>query len=184
MRGALVLVLVAAATLPPATGWSELEAPRLDSRVLQAGHAPDVVQPHMQWNGYVVVSEASNVTDVSYQVCRVGFSCFAPPAPAQPRGSGIWTFDTANYTVAGPEGSKPVDYQAGWRIGVTWILRAENGTTWSVPPVHTCGPADAARCLEDDYLVFQIAQSPTGIPNLSGALAVGLLLFLAGRRRG
>ncbi len=161
----------------PAAGYAESEAPALRPDVLAAGHAPEIVAPHTQWSGTLSFRPGSNVTAASYQICRVGMACFAPPAVAQ-RDGDTFRFHTSNYTVAG----KPVDYQAGWRVGVKWILTegepdgAPGGTRVMAfpsglsPDDPACaGEAQAMECQESHYVAFNVAGDARGTPGAPGA---------------
>ncbi|HUR61390.1 MAG TPA: hypothetical protein VM286_03380 [Candidatus Thermoplasmatota archaeon] len=186
----LLAALLLVSLLPAAAAHEEAEAGLLRSDVLEVRHEPARVEPHTQWQGVLVLRPGHPVVSAQYQVCRVGQSCFAPPAPAQRHGD-TFTFDTSNYTVDG----HPVDYQAGWRIGVQWILTERttqdgNGTQAVVFPQgrDLSGPACAAdplACQETHYLAFDMPAAPkaspgAGIPTL---LATLLLALLAGRAR-
>ncbi len=186
-----VLLTAAAALLPAAAAHAESEAPSLRPDVLAAGHEPANVLPHSQWRGFLRLAPESNVTSASYQVCRVGQACFAPPTPAVHVGS-EWRFDTAGYTVNG----KPVDYQPGWRLGVKWWLTETRGDGSNVAVEFPAGPDasspecqgdGAAGCAEQHYLAFGVVDNRThGLPApgplaVLGVVAVGVAF--AGRRR-
>ena len=188
---AAIVVLVSAI---PAAAHPESAAPSLRSDVLRAGHEPAVVPPHTQWQGFLEFRPGSNVTAAFYQICVVGQACFAPPAPAT-RMDGDdavrFDFDTSEYLANG----QPVDYQAGWRLGVTWLLeeRLPNGTTQSVrfpigPDVLSpqCQGDAALPCAEAHYLAFDIPAQQRDSPSVAPASLVFLLLVaavVAGRRK-
>ena len=195
----LAWLLLAAATAaallaPTSTAHPESAAPTLRGDVVRAGHEPEVVEPHTQWRGFLELRADTNVTAAYYQVCRVGQACFAPPTAAEkvegrPGSSGagstaavLFRFDTSTYLANG----RPVDYEAGWRIGVTWLLeeRLDNGTTQLVrfplgPDVLSpeCQGDAALACAEAHYLAFDIpaagrdASSMAALPVLALALA-------------
>jgi hypothetical protein len=88
-----------------------------------------------------------------------------------------------------------VDYQAGWRIGVQWILMERDGggnATRSTPFPAGPGPGDpgcagdqlALACQERHYLAFEMPPAAKGAP-AAGAplLAVALLGLACGRMR-
>lgn len=177
MKAALLVLLALAA--PLAAAWPESAAPSLRPDVAVAWHAPAEVQPHTQWQAFLQLAPASNVTAVQYQVCRVGEpACFAPPHPAARLANGTWAFDTRDYKAGG----QPVDYQPGWRLGVKWLLQEGDGTAFVAFPPGTpledpsCRGDGAAACLESHYLTFQVAGSPASSPPAS---VVALLLVLA-----
>ncbi|HEX2065991.1 MAG TPA: hypothetical protein VHI93_04180 [Candidatus Thermoplasmatota archaeon] len=185
MKALALLALLA--WLPDAAAYSEAEAASLRPDVVRAGHSPQVVAPHTQWQGFLVLRPGHAVVAAQYQVCRVGEACFAPPAPAVRQGNDTFAFDTANYTVQG----RPVDYQAGWRIGVQWILteRVGNATRQSAFPA---GPGDdpacreermALACQERHYLVFSMAPGVQPSPPPAAPLAFLFLLAAAGGAR-
>ncbi|HJQ93042.1 MAG TPA: hypothetical protein VJ874_02020 [Candidatus Thermoplasmatota archaeon] len=201
MRASIGLLLAVAALtallLPaPAAGHPESAAPSLRPDVFRAGHEPEVVMPHTQWTGFLELEPGTNVTAAYYQVCRVGQACFAPPTPATRvlsagEGGPGFRFDTATYLANG----KPVDYEAGWRIGVTWLLeeRLANGTTQMArfpagPDVLSpeCQGDAAMACAEAHYLAFDIPaegrDSPPA-PLLSLLAALGLAAFAARLRK-
>ncbi|MFA5943407.1 MAG: hypothetical protein WC876_02960 [Candidatus Thermoplasmatota archaeon] len=178
--------LVVLATLAlglPATAHPESAAPQLRADVLGAGHDPVVVAAHTQWQGFLALAPGSNVTAAFYQVCRVGQACFAPPAPAEKTGD-TFRFDTSAYLANG----RPVDYEPGWRLGVTWLLeeRLPNGTTQTVrfpvgPDVLApeCQGEAALACAEAHYLAFDIAAEPRESPGLPGAMLLLVVAALA-----
>jgi hypothetical protein len=199
-RAALVLAALAGlallAGMPSAAAHPESAAPSLRPDVVRAGHEPAVVQPHTQWQGFIDLRAGTNVTSAYYQVCRVGQACFAPPTPAaalvQGDGTVTFRFDTSTYLANG----QPVDYEPGWRVGVTWVLeeRLSNGTFQSTrfpegPDIlsEECQGGAASACAEAHYLAFDIADAPTkeapALPasGLAGAFAAAAAL--ARRRR-
>jgi hypothetical protein len=192
------LTLLAAAALaiswPAAGATREADAGALDpARVAAAWHEPAVVPPHTQWHGYLRLQPGTAVEAASYQVCRVGQSCFAPPAPARRLDPLTFAFDTATYTVYDPATGQgvPVDYQAGWRIGVKWILseRTANGTrTVEFPsgPSATdpacAGDAMALACQERHYIAFDMPPAARATPGPALAPLLAGLLLAAGRR--
>ncbi|HUR25580.1 MAG TPA: hypothetical protein VM327_06160 [Candidatus Thermoplasmatota archaeon] len=207
MRG-LARVLVAFAAMAavllaaPASAHEESAASGLRADVARAGHEPDVVAPHTQWRGFLELEAGSNVTAAYFQVCRVGQACFAPPTPAtlQPGGGGSETqgskgstfrFDTSDYLANG----RPVDYEAGWRLGVTWLLeeRLANGSSRLVrfpsgPDVLSPGcQGDAAMaCAEAHYLAFDVPAASRPSPSPSAAMTALLVVatsLVALRRR-
>ena len=186
MRAALALgaLLLAAA---PAAAWDETEAAALRSDVLWTWHEPEVPAPHTQWRGFIQLHPASNVTEVHYQVCRVGQACFAPPTAATEGGQRVFSFDTRGYLANG----RPVDYQAGWRLGVKWFLGEQlgNGTVRTEEFPHgpdlaspECAGDAAMACAEQHYFVFTMggdAAKPSpgvGLAALCGLLSVAVLL--------
>jgi hypothetical protein len=184
------IAVTALAVLPaPAAAHPESAAPSLRPDVVRAGHEPDVVQPHTQWQGFLEMAPDSNVTAAYYQVCRVGQACFAPPTPAEKVGT-TFRFDTSGYLANG----RPVDYEAGWRLGVTWILeeRLANGTTSAVrfplgPDVESpaCQGDAALGCAEAHYLAFDIPAEERGSPSVpAGLVLAALAVFAAAARRG
>lgn len=196
--GRLAVVVVAVAALaaalglaPIADGHPESAAPALRSDVVRAGHEPEVVQPHSQWRGFLELRDGHDVTAAFYQVCRVGDACFAPPAPATAVGEGRFEFDTSEYLANG----RPVDYEAGWRLGVTWVLeeRQANGSTMAVrfpagPDLASpeCMGDAALACSEQHYLAFDVAGKAggRGAPSAGvGALATLSLLAAASQSR-
>lgn len=188
MHAARVLGLLlawAALAAVPATAHPESAAPTLRSDVLAAWHDPPVVEPHTQWHGYLQMTPDSNVTAASFQICRVGLACFAPPTPAQDLGNGTWGFDTNDYTVNG----RPVDYESGWRLGVKWWLSERSGNGTSLvefpdgpdPSAPECDGDGALACAEAHYLAFDVERSPKGspaLPALGMALALAALAFV------
>jgi hypothetical protein len=181
---------VLAALAMPASAHPESAAPSLRPDVVRAGHDPVVVQPHTQWQGFLELKPDSNVTAAYYQVCRVGQACFAPPTPAQKVGTSF-RFDTSEYLANG----RPVDYEAGWRVGVTWILeeRLPNGTLAAVrfpvgPDVTSpaCQGEAALPCAEAHYLAFDIPAETRGSPAPAVVLLLATLAIVAvsaGRRQ-
>ncbi len=190
--GLLVAALLALALIAaPAGAHPESAAPSLRPDVLRAGHLPEVVAPHTQWQGFLDLRPDTKVTAAYYQVCRVGQACFAPPAPAQSVGNGSFRFDTSQYLANG----RPVDYQPGWRLGVTWLLEETlpNGTTQAVrfpvgPDVLApeCQGDAALSCAEAHYLAFDLPAEERSSPDLpipAGVLALALASCVAATRR-
>lgn len=179
MRGiaAVGLALAALLAVAPAEAYPESAAPQLDERVLEAGHLPAVVEPHTQWQGFLRLRPGADVVAASYQICRVGSACFAPPAPAA-RDGDTFRFDTNDYTALGA----PIDYGAGWRIGVKWFLTDAAGNLTELPPAAGCGATSSADCLEREYLAFDIPAA-RGTPAPLPLLALAVVALAAARRR-
>lgn len=169
---AALLALAAAAAAHP-----EADAPSLHPDVVRAWHEPEPVAAGQQWRGYLQLRPGHGAANVSYQVCNVADGvCFSFPHPARDAGNGTYAFDTADYLANG----RPVDWEAGWEVGVRWFLAgagpAGNGT-W-VPPQD--GPAIASH-----YLTFHIpGGGRNGAPGWeAGALALAVLACAALRGR-
>lgn len=190
-RGLAVAAGLAAllACAPSASAHDEAAAPDLRPDVVRAWHEPAVVEPHTQWRGFIAFAPTSNVTAASYQICQVGKTCFAPPTPADRLGNGTFGFDTSDYTVGG----RPVDYEAGWRLGVKWFL-TETRDTGNATVEFPGGPdlsspqcaGDAAlACSEAHYLSFDMPaaskDASAGAAALAG-LAAAVALALPRRR--
>ncbi len=117
-----IALLIVLALLPLAGAVPESEASQVDPRLAAVWHNPDVPQPGQQWTGGVRLVDGHNVTQVLYQICRVGESCFAPPTPAIQQDVNSWSFDTNDYR--DPVQDQPV----AWGIN----LAHEDGDTWAV----------------------------------------------------
>jgi hypothetical protein len=177
--------------LPTAAAYDEQDAGLLPPHyVLSARHEPTLVPAHSQWHGVLVLRPGHPVVAAQYQVCRVGNACFAPPAPAQRSGADTFRFDTANYTAGG----HAIDYQAGWRIGVQWLLteKTANATRVVAFPLGPeagdpacAGDGAALACQERHYLAFDMEPAPRAVPALGAPalLGVALLAGLAGVAR-
>lgn len=183
---AMALVVAALVGAPAVAAHDEAAAPSLRPDVLRAWHEPAIVEPHTQWRGFLAFTPTSNVTAASYQICQVGRTCFAPPAPATDLGNGTFAFDTRDYTVAG----RPVDYEAGWRLGVKWFL-AEQGANSIIefpggPDLASpaCAGDASLACSEAHYLSFDMprASKPAPLGPLPLAGLVLLAVLLARRR--
>lgn len=177
MRVPAALALLAlVALLPPAAAHAESEAPELRDDVAATWHEPASPPPHTQWHAFLELRPDANVTAVHYQVCRVGQACFAPPTPAGRLANGTFSLDTAGYLANG----RPVDYQAGWRLGVKWFLDGQEfpaGPDLSSPE---CAGDAAMACSERHYFVFTMGgdgRKPAASPGLP--LVVGLLAVAA-----
>jgi hypothetical protein len=172
----------------PTQAHPESAAPSLRSDVVAAGHSPDVVPPHSQWMGFLDLAPGSNVTSAYYQVCRVGEACFAPPTLAI-RDGDRFKFHSSDYLANG----RAVDYQAGWHLGVTWVLEetAANGTSRSLrfpegPDLASaeCQGDAALACAEAHYFVFDVAAGPKAAPSPPGLwLALALAALAAALRK-
>ncbi|MEA3166979.1 MAG: hypothetical protein QOJ26_1863 [Thermoplasmata archaeon] len=181
--------LAAFAIIAPAEAHPESAAPSLRADVIAVGHSPAVVPPHTQWSGFLQLSADSDVTAAYYQVCRVGDACFAPPTLATKVGD-RFEFDTNDYLANG----RPVDYEPGWRLGVTWVLQepAANGTMMSTrfpegPDLasQACQGDAASSCAEQHYFVFDIPVEEKPAPSIPVLWSVATLTLLAAilRRR-
>ena len=183
MRAALVLLLLA----PLAAAYPESQASAV--RVAEGGpddveavwHEPAVVQPNTQWQGYIRFRPNHTIEQVKMQICDVGRVCFAPPIVIHIMADGrTWTFNTTEYrdTLSG----RPIQYEAGWRLGVQYILsqRQANGTvTDEKLPAGLANPTD----LEYHYFAFDMPPAKTrGAPALPFGIAALLLLVLARRQ--
>lgn len=168
MRAALAVLLLVAA---PAAAVPEQDAAAASPLVLRAWHEPAEVVPGQQWHGFLQLAPGPVPARVGYQVCNAGDGyCFAPTHDAQQSPNNTYRFDTTDYLASD---GRPVDWQAGWRVGVRWFLADESGNgTWipRAPP----GPAEEVA-IEDLYLTFDI---PGGQAN--GAPSVASPLLLAG----
>jgi hypothetical protein len=181
---AAAVALAALQAVPSAAAYDESEAPSLRPDVLRVWHEPEAPQPHTQWRGFLQMRPSSNVTEAHYQVCRVGQACFAPPTPAGRLDDGTFAFDTSGYLANG----RPVDYQAGWRLGVKWFLTEPNATAEFPKGPDLASPecaGDAAmRCSESHYFVFTMggeAGRPAPGPGLAALALVPAAALL--RRR-
>ncbi len=185
-----LLLLGTAAAVP------ESEAPQ--TRLAESGladvervwHEPEPVQPGTQWTGHIQFRADHNVSDVLYQICRVGTYCFAPPTPAERVNDTYWRFDTSTYIQ--PGSGKPVQYEAAWRVGYQFLLVEGDNTTLFPhgiePSDPSCEGGDAwIECAETHYFSFTVAGTPAdrGAPAVGpiAALALFALLALAARRR-
>jgi hypothetical protein len=180
----LALLLLALATLvPSAAAVAEAEASSTHPDVLRAWHEPADVVPGTQWHGYLQLRPEASPAQVGYQICNAGDGyCFAPTHDATSLGNGTYRFDTEDYLASN---GKPVDWQAGWRIGVRWFLAdAQGNGTWvpRAPP----SPTEQVP-IEDLYLTFAVPGEPgrgaagTGFPFLATARAVAMTVLV--RRR-
>lgn len=166
----MLLALAASTAAHP-----ESAAPSLDSRVLFAGHTPEPVMPGTQWVGQLQLRPDANVSSVGYQVCNVSDGvCFAPLHPARDLGNGSYEFDTSDYL---GNGGQPVQWEAGWRVGVRWFLRDAAGNGTWVPPQE-------GDTIESHYLAFDIPQSKSeSAPAAPWTWLALAIVVLAGRRR-
>lgn len=149
-------------------------------------HEPETVQPGTQWEGFIRFRANHSIEKVKMQICDVGRVCFAPPIPifplrTMPDGR-TWMFNTTDYrdTLSG----RPIQYEAGWRLGVQFILteRLANGTVVDTRlPEGLENPDD----LEFHYFAFDMPKATErSAPSLaSGIMAVVALLAAALRRR-
>ena len=167
---------------PAASGYPESVAPEV--RVAEGGpddvegvwHEPPVVEPGTQWEAFIRFRTGHSVEGVMVQICDVGRACFAPPTPmlALPDGR-TWTVNTTDYR---DTSGHPIRYEAGWRLGMYFILseRLANGSLASTGfPEGTADPLD----YESHYLAFNMpAASSKGAPGTPIVL-VALFLFAA-----
>lgn len=183
---ALLVLLVLLVSSAPAQAYIEDEAPKV--RLAQSGkddvvrlwHEPEIVEPGTQWRGYLQFRPGHSIEDVKgFQVCDVGRSCFAPPTPLHRLNETTWMFDTAEY-IAGGAG-KPVDYEAGMRLGTRFILieRHANGTLVESVFPEAGDNAD----LEFHYFAFDMPEAPRRAPGAGAALIILVLAGLSWRLR-
>lgn len=182
---ALVLATLVALA-PAAAAVPEPQAAGTHPDVVRAWHEPEPVVPGEQWTGYLQLRAGHGFARVGYQICNASFegaSCFAPAHEATDLGNGTFRFETSDYLAGG----RPVEWEAGWHVGVRWFLaETEAGLggngTWvpRAPPEPT-----EVVPIEDLYLTFDIPGGPANdAPAPPVALAlVAVLLAAAARRR-
>lgn len=181
----LALALAALVLVVPAAAHNEADAVLLRPDVVAAGHDPAAVQPHTQWSGWLQLAPGSNVTAASYQICRVGSACFAPPAPAT-RDGDVFRFNTTAYLANG----QPIDFQPGWRIGVQWVLTEGSGPAARAvlfpeglsATDASCQGAAALACQESHYLAFSLPAA-LSTPGVGLAMVLAFVAAAATRRR-
>ena len=183
---ALVSVLVIL-LVPAAQAYPESEASEVRVReggpddVERVWHEPATVQPGTQWQGFIRFRGNHSIEQVKVQICDVGRVCFAPPISihAMPDGQ-TWTFNTTEYrdTLSG----RPIEYEAGWRLGMQFILteRLANGTVVETRlPEGLENPDD----LELHYLAFDMPKATSrGAPGLPLAGTILALFVVIGRK--
>ncbi len=189
LRLLLVILLV-----PTAAAVAEADAHLVDDRVEAVWHAPDEPQPGTQWTGGLRLAPDTNVTQVLYQICRVGEACFAPPTPANSADGRNWTFDTNDYRDP-VQGmliawgiNLPHQHDTTWEVGVQYFLRTPNNTAGDPVPrgIEELPPRDCVDACWDEwsathYFVFTMPATSAGqettpapgIPILLVLLAVG-----------
>lgn len=187
MRWAALPLVLAALLVSGVQAYPESEASVV--RVREGGpddvesvwHEPTVVQPGTQWQGFIRFRANHSIEQVQVQICDVGRVCFAPPIPihAMPDGR-TWTFNTSEYrdTLSG----RPIEYEAGWRLGMQFILsqRLPNGTTVETRlPDGLENPDD----LEYHYLAFDMPAVAQTAPALGLGILVAICLLGALQRR-
>ena len=169
--GALLLAIAS-----PAAALAEEDAGQ-HPLVERAWHEPADVEPGQQWTGHLRLRDGVAAANVSYQVCEVdvhGGVCFAPPHDATRQADGTWSFDTGHYLANG----RPVQWGAGWLVGVRWYLEdgAGNGTWIPAAP-------DAQGPIASHYLTFRIpgeADRDAPAPGLATVLLAVVVAALAG----
>lgn len=178
--GLILLLMLAFAS--NVAGHPESDAPSLDPRVERAWHEPEAVEPGMQWHGFLLLRDGHNVTGASYQICNAGKSatCFAPPTAAHWLDERTLSFDTNAYLANG----KPVDWEAGWLIGVRWCLA--EGAAQDASTVGDCAwlPPQTGESIESHYLTFAMPAKAEGAAGASLLYVIAaLLVVLAARGR-
>lgn len=190
------LVLVAALLLlPAASAYPESAAPSLDERIVRVWHEPEVPAPGTQWQGFMELAPGHNVSQVKYQICRVGQNCFAPPTPAQDMGDNVWRFDTNDYR--DPIVGEPIHWGedvngdgSEWLVGVQYFLvDPDHEAGKPVPegleiPSEECDAVSWEECSATHYFVFAMpAETSSGeqAPALPVAFLLIALAFLARR---
>ncbi|MFA5943530.1 MAG: hypothetical protein WC876_03585 [Candidatus Thermoplasmatota archaeon] len=182
-RGLLAAAFVAVLLAPSGQAYPESSASVV--RVNEGGpddvervwHEPVVVEPGTQWQGYIKFRENHSIAGVKVQLCDVGRVCFAPPIPIKALPDGrTWTFNTTDYrdTLSG----EPIRYEAGWRLGMQFILseRLSNGTVEDRP--FPSGVEDPDN-LEFHYLAFDMPEAKARRAPAPGFVALALIILLA-----
>lgn len=183
----VALALVLAALASGAQAYPESEASMV--RVSEGGpddvesvwHEPTIVQPGTQWEGFIRFRANHSIEQVKMQICDVGRVCFAPPIPLRALPDGrTWMFNTTEYrdTLVG----RPIQYEAGWRLGVQFILteRLANGTLVDTRlPEGLENPDD----LEFHYFAFDMSKASSRNTPLPWALVMMALAIVTLRRR-
>lgn len=174
---ALVWVALVIVAAPHAAAYPENQAANLRIDIVAAGHEPAEVAPHTQWSAFLTVTPDSNITAASYQVCRVGAACFAPPTPANRTGD-TFRFSTRDVP------ANAVDFQPHWLIGVKWILTARDLSQQAFPQgpdllSPACQGAASMSCQEQHYLTFAIAEEPAKSSSVPGLPAAALACLVA-----
>lgn len=196
LRAALLALLL----VPMAMAVPEADAPQIDSRIAEVWHTPDVPAPGTQWQGGIRLNEGHNVTEVRYQICRVGQSCFAPPTPASTVDGLTWSFDTAEYRE--PVQNRTVEWginqphegASDWDIGVQYFFITDDSKAGGEPIPHGDGDLPPDDCTSEEcylawsashYFVFTmpgtVAASDEGAPMPLAWLLIGLII--AARKR-
>jgi len=189
----VLLVLAVALWLPQATAYDEGEAAQHDGRIDAVWHEPAMPPPGTQWHGFIRFVEGHNVTDVRYQICRVGQVCFAQPTLAERVDDNMWTFDTADYK-AGRNAvdwgrNHPGDQPGDWRVGVKYYLFTDgqdtdyrNGTLVPTglalddPRCVEGGELTWVECDETHYFAFDLTAERAGGNGAPGLPIAGLLV--------
>lgn len=178
----IVLLLASAAQAYPE---SEASAVRVSEGgpddVERVWHEPATVPPGTQWEGFIRFRANHSIEQVKMQICDVGRVCFAPPIPIRAMPDGLtWMFNTTEYrdTLSG----RPIEYEAGWRLGVQFILteRLANSTLVDTRlPQGLANPDD----LEFHYFAFDMPKSSSRNTPLPWVFVVLALAVVALRRR-
>ncbi len=189
-RAALAVALALALAAAPGAAVPESDAAQ--TRLAESGladvarvwHEPEPVEPLTQWQGHIQFRADHNVSDVLYQICRVGTYCFAPPTPAERVNDTFWRFNTSDYVQ--PGSGKPVQYEAGWRVGYQFLLVEGDNTTLFPhgiePSDPSCQGEDAWMvCAETHYFAFTVAGTPgdRGAPGPGPLMALSCLALAA-----
>jgi hypothetical protein len=175
-----LLLLVA-----PVAAYSEADAPNVRfaetgrDEVIRVWHEPEVVAPGTHWRGFIEFKPDTEVAGILYQICHIGYSCFAPPTPAQRLNGTTWTFDTNDYLAAGS--GHPVSRQPGWRVGMRFVLneKRDGESIETSLPDGTANPDD----LEYHYLAFDMPAAEKKSPAAAVGLGIVILLAAVVRRR-
>ncbi len=186
-KSALAATVVILLLAVPAAAYDEAEAAQV--RLAETGrddvvavwHEPAIVQPGTQWHGFIRFAPEANVTLVLFQLCRVGYNCFAPPTPAQRLDDATWGFDTQDYIPPGSD--RPIDWKAGWRVGVQFVLNQStpDGPMQTVFPNATEDPGD----IENHYISFNMPAPKKTTPSPGpGVFVLVLAAATLLRRRG
>ncbi len=152
-------VLVALLLVPAAMAVPEADAPSIDSRIAEVWHTPDVPKPGSQWQGGIRLHEGHNVTQVLFQICRVGQACFAPPTAANTTDGDTWTFDTNQYRE--PVQGRPVQWGINqpheganeWQVGVQYFFVTDESGPGGEPIPHGDGDLPPDDCVTEECYV-------------------------------
>ncbi len=183
-----LVLLLAILVLPLAAAEEPEDAAAVWERQGLAGVATIDVAPRLpaagqQFVATLTLQDAPEVSNITYQMCDVGSSCFVLGFPVEPVGENQWRLNTADEWKHSRQMSQgdTRHFDAGQRIGWQYTVNFADGSSAIFPDAPPCDPyahenvASWKACEEGHYFAIDIAEAKsTPLPLLP---ATGLVIL-------